>query len=161
MALDMITVNSRKYDGTISRIWRANYVCRDGPLIELLGRFDRDVSHPHLGLIKKGTVSKEYFWLDRWFNVFCFFEPDTVFRNFYCNVSQPPKLSAGNLDYVDLDIDVIVWPDRRTEILDRNEFTANAIAFGYSASDMKLAERGLAEILELIEACGFPFSERL
>jgi hypothetical protein len=51
-------------------------------MIELTGEFAEDVEHSNLGQIKNGTVSHEYFWLDRWYNVFRFHEPDGTLRNF-------------------------------------------------------------------------------
>lgn len=123
----------------------------------LVGVFDRDVTHDHLGLIRKGTVSYEYFPVDRWFNIFRFHEPHGSFRNFYCNISMPPAFADGVLDYVDLDIDVIVWPDFRIEILDGEEFTANAAEFGYSDEILSRVETALDELILLIENREFPF----
>ncbi|HEY2866232.1 MAG TPA: DUF402 domain-containing protein, partial [Pyrinomonadaceae bacterium] len=107
---DEVLVISRSYDLTVRRSWKAQLTGSAPPLVELVGEFDRDVEHPDLGLIAQGTVSYEYYWLDRWYNVFRFNEPDGKFRNYYCNINMPPRFEDGVLDYVDLDIDVVVWP---------------------------------------------------
>ena len=109
-----ITINSRKYDQSIRRTWTCELIERNDPLIVVVGEFDRDVEHPGLGSISRGTVSYEYYWLDRWYNIFRFHEPDGALRNYYCNVAMPPTLDNGVLDYVDLDIDIVVWPDNKS-----------------------------------------------
>ena len=34
--------------------------------------FDEEIEHDLLGTIPSGTISTEYYWLDRWYNVFRF-----------------------------------------------------------------------------------------
>ena len=152
-----ITVISRAYDLTIRRSWKAKPVTEQPPFIELVGEFDRDVEHSDLGLIKRGTISYEYYWLDRWYNVFRFHEPGGELRNYYCNINLPPKFEYGVLDYVDLDIDVLIWPDGRREVLDRDDFELNASTFGYSSELRRGVEKALEALIELIEERKFPF----
>ena len=78
----MITVNSRKLDGTIRRSWNCELVEDHGSLMIFVGKFDEDVRHPDLGHIKKDTVSYEYYWRDRWYSIFRFHEPSGSLRNF-------------------------------------------------------------------------------
>ena len=157
MSEQTVTVNSRKYDGSIRRSWRGKLVERKDPLIELVGEFDVDVAHPDLGLIKRGTISHEYFWLDRWYNVFRFHEPGGELRNFYCNVSMPPTFEDGVLDYVDLDIDVVVWKDLSYMLLDREEFEINAALFSYPERVLSGATSTLGKLITMIETREFPF----
>jgi protein associated with RNAse G/E len=62
------------------------------------------------------------------------------------------------LDYVDLDIDVIVWDDSRTEILDMDEFESNAVKYRYPETLIKKTLQSLDELLELIDKRQFPFN---
>jgi protein associated with RNAse G/E len=158
MAVDErpITINSRKYDGSIRRSWQAGLVSERSDLIIAIGLFDADVEHSDLGLIRKGTVSFENFWRDRWYNVFRFHEPDGMLRNYYCNIAMPPVLLGDTLDYVDLDIDVVIWPDGRCEVLDRDDFEQNAVKFGYPQHVIAKAEESLAELLTTIEKNELP-----
>lgn len=151
-----ITVNSRKFDLAISRTWQCELVSQNSALIILEGEFDRDVKHPGLGSIRCGTISFEYFWLDRWYNIFRFHEPGGLLRNYYCNVAMPPTLKNGVLDYVDLDIDVIVWPDNSYAVLDRDDFEVNAKRYGYPHYVKHRAERSVQELLALVAASELP-----
>ena len=153
-----VLVISRSFDQSVRRSWKARLAGLSPPLIELIGEFDRDVEHDDLGAISLGTVSHEYYWLDRWYNVFRFHEPDGKFRNYYCNINMPPKFEDGVLDYVDLEIDIVVWPDGRQDILDRADFEASAKRFGFTDDLRAKVEKALRETLGMIGERQFPFN---
>lgn len=154
---EMITIQSRKFDGEIHRSWQMNLIAQKDSLLELRGEFEKDVTHPHLGVIRRKTVSYEFYWLDRWYNIFRFHEPDGSLRNFYCNINMPPTFSEKTLDYVDLDVDILVWRDFSYEILDLDEFAENARRYAYP-NDLRLkVEAVLKELISMIEARAFPF----
>ncbi|HMO80103.1 MAG TPA: DUF402 domain-containing protein [Pyrinomonadaceae bacterium] len=157
MERQSVVVNSRKYDGEIRRTWTCELVANDDGLIILEGVFERDVSHPQLGNIERGTRSVEYFWPNRWYNIFKFHTPQGDLRNWYCNVNMPPSFINGTLDYVDLDIDIVVWPDMSFAILDRDEFEENAQTFTYPLEISQNVEKAVAELLSMIENRRFPF----
>lgn len=151
-----ITINALKYDGSLRRSWTAGVVSQTEDLTIVVGRFEFDVVHSDLGMIKQGTVSFEHFWRDRWYNVFRFHEPDGNLRNYYCNIAMPPVFTDDCLSFVDLDIDVVVWPDGRVEVLDRDDFEENSVKFGYPAEVMSKAEAAIAELLNLIDQDRLP-----
>ncbi len=151
-----ITVNSRAFDGSIRRSWQCELIERCDPLLVFVGTFDRDVAHGELGLIKKDTVSYEYYWLDRWYNIFRFHEADGTLRNYYCNINMPPVFASGVLNYVDLDIDIVVWPDKSWQILDREEFESNAVTFGYSNEIRTKVEQTTLELISIIDRGELP-----
>ena len=153
-----ITINSRKYDQRIRRSWTGGLISQNDKLLVIVGRFEFDVEHDDLGLIRQGTISFEHYWLDRWYNVFRFHEPDGSLRNYYCNITMPPTFENGVLDFVDLDIDVVVWPDNNYEILDRGDFERNTVKFGYPSDVVDNAEASLAEVTRLVERREFPFT---
>ena len=159
-AAQQVTINSRKFDGTIRRSWNCELIEADADSLVFVGVFDIDVSHPDLGEISRGTISYEYYWLDRWYNIFCFHEPDGSFRNYYCNINMPPTFVGGVLNYIDLDIDVVVWPDMRYQILDRDEFEQNAAKFNYSEKIREMVEATLAELIAVIKRGDLPTNER-
>lgn len=122
-----------------------------------LGVFDSEVKHPNLGVIRRNTISYEYYWKDKWFNVFRFHEPEGDLRNYYCNVNQPPVMEEGTLDYVDLDIDLLIWRDFSYEVLDLEEFDANILKYRYSVELQDRAYSSLGDLLGMIENRDFPF----
>ena len=158
MASKQITVRVRKYDGTEYRQWSARLARREESLIVLDAEFDCDVEHESLGMIPQGTRTVEFYWLDRWYNVFRFLEEDGGTRLWYCNVGTPATLDDGVLTYVDLDIDVLVQPDLSYEVLDIDDFERNAEGFCYSEETRRRAHQAVDELRLIIETRQFPFT---
>ena len=151
-------INSRKFDGRVHRSWKADFVEKQDSLLIFVGEFEEEIRHPKLGVIRRGTISHEYYWLDRWFNIFKFHEPEGDLRNFYCNLNMPPRFENNVLDYIDLEIDVLVSKNFEIEILDREEFEENSKIFGYTDDLIAKTFETLDELLKLIEIRAFPFS---
>ena len=154
-----IVVSVLKYDRLEHRRWRARVAKIVRPLLVLDAVFEEEIKHDLLGTISSGTVSTEYYWLDRWYNVFRFSDKSGKLKNFYCNVNQPPSFDGRVLSYIDLDIDVLVAPDLTYKILDLDDFEANAKAYAYPEDVQANAHRALKELTKLIEARAFPFDE--
>lgn len=150
-------VRACKYDGTEHRRWPAELIKQEGPLLVLDAKFPEEVSHDLLGTIAVGTHSLEYYWLDRWYNIFRFAHPGGELRNFYCNVNVPPVLENDVLSYVDLDLDILVAPDFSYQVLDVEDFDRNVAHYGYSNEVQENAHQAVAELIEMIESRRFPF----
>ena len=153
-----IIVSVQKYDGTEHRRWTARVAKTIGPLLILNAVFGEEIQHDLLGTIASGTISTEYYWLDRWYNVFRFSDPDQKLKNFYCNINVPPRFDGRVLSYIDLDIDVLVEPDLTYKILDEDDFEENAQHYRYSQEVQSNARAALAELIGLIESRSFPFN---
>lgn len=132
---------------------------QEGSLLVLDARFDEEIQHDLLGTIAVGTTSIEYYWLDRWYNVFRFSDPGGALRNYYCNINVPPHFDEQVLSYVDLDIDIVVQPDFTYTVLDREEFAQNAARYGYTSEVRQNAANALVEVTTLIEKNQFPFDQ--
>lgn len=171
-----VIVRVLKYNGTEYRRWSARIASRgtvvppmdhaqdaraerDDSLIVLDAEFECDVSHEVLGEIARGTRTAEYYWFNRWYNIFRFLEKDGSTRIWYCNINTPPKLEDGVLSYIDLDIDVLVQPDFTYQLLDIDEFEQNARVFVYPDEVRRNVRRAIAGVTSLIEARQFPFTE--
>jgi protein associated with RNAse G/E len=152
-----IVVHSLKHDGRVQRSWPARIREREGALIVLEGVFAEEVRHPFIGTIEAGTLSTEFFWTDRWYNVFRFRTPAGRLLKFYCNLNTPPRLEAGILSYVDLDVDVLVEPDYSYTVLDLEEFERHADVYGYPPLYRTRVRESLEELLQLVRAREFPF----
>lgn len=157
MLHQIVTINSLKFDLKIHRTWKAKLIERHGSQLEFVGIFEEEIIHPKLGVIRPGTLSREYYWLDRWYSIFRFHEPDNSLRNFYCNVNIPPIFEGSVLKYVDLDIDVVVWKDFSFHVLDRDEFEVNKIKYSYSPEIISKVDDTVEELITMINKKDFPF----
>jgi protein associated with RNAse G/E len=156
---DHVTVRVLKYDGTEYRRWNARLSQRNGSLLVLDAEFEYDVQHDLLGAIQSGTRTIEYYWLNHWYNVFRFMSGDNRTRLYYCNINMPPSLKDNVLTYVDLDIDILVQPDFSYQVLDLDEFEANAGRYGYSDEVKSQAQTAVNDLISMIVAHQFPFIE--
>ncbi|MFL6231290.1 MAG: DUF402 domain-containing protein [Pyrinomonadaceae bacterium] len=157
---ETLIVRSLKYDGSVHREWRAHLVEQAGSLVVVEGVFESEIRHPLLGVVARGTLSREYYWTDRWYSVFRFREPSGELRNYYCNVNRPAALDGRVLTFVDLDIDVLVAPDFSYRVLDEDEFAAHSVRYEYPPEVRERVPRALSELIALIESRQFPFDER-
>jgi protein associated with RNAse G/E len=154
-----IVVRALKYDGSEHRRWSAQVIRQQGSLIVLDAKFSEEIVHDLLGTIESGTHSLEYYWLDRWYNVFRFAHPDGRLRNYYCNVNVPATFTGETLSYVDLDLDILVNRDFSYKVLDREDFDRNAGLYAYPEAVKTNARRAIAELVTMIETRAFPFTE--
>ena len=152
-----VNVIACKYDGREHRRWQASIVRREGTLIVLDAKFEEEIRRDLLGVVASGTLSIEYYWLDRWYNVFRFHEPTGELRNYYCNLNVPPTFDGRVLRYIDLEIDLLVSPDLSYTVLDEEEFETNAARYHYPAQLRSRVRQALDEMVALIEARQFPF----
>ena len=153
----MIKVKTFKLDGKPHRAWNAELVRQEGPLLVLDGTFASDIEHDLLGTIAAGTRSVEYYWMERWYNVFRFSQPNGELRNYYCNISVPPSFDGSILSYVDLDLDILVAPDFSYQTLDVDDFEKNCQAYGRSNEIREHAQLASDEVIGMIQARQFPF----
>ena len=154
-----IIVRVLKYDGTEYRHWNAKLVRCDDSLMVLNGEFDIEVQHSQLGHIPLGTRTVEYYWLDKWYNVFRFLGNAGETRLWYCNVNMAPIVEDSLLTYVDLDIDILVQADFSYQILDLDEFEHHTRVFSYPQEVQESAKNALAELISRVAGRQFPFNE--
>jgi uncharacterized protein len=153
----LIKIEARKFDRSVHRTWNCRLVRENDEMWIFEGVFEEEIKHPLLGVIRPGTFSLEYYWKNRWFNVFRFHEPEGRLRNFYCNLNMPPQFTNGILSYVDLDVDVLVQPDLSYQTVDLDEFAENALKHKYPPEIIIKVQTSLAELINLIETRQFPF----
>jgi protein associated with RNAse G/E len=154
-----IIVRACKFDGSEHRRWSARIIGREDNLLILDAQFEEEIRHQLLGIVARGTTSIEYYWLDRWYNIFRFLHPNGELRSFYCNVNVPPSFDGSMLSYIDLDMDILVAPDLSYRIVDEDEFMFNADRYGYPPQIRKQAYQALDELVTLIEKRDFPFCD--
>jgi hypothetical protein len=74
-------VRTYKYDKVLHKAGAPRRTA-DGALLVLDAEFAETIHHPLLGTIERGTISEEYYWLDRPYNVFRFSTTAGGLRNF-------------------------------------------------------------------------------
>ena len=120
--LDLSGSTVRRYDGRLVR--------RDDHSVVLEAPFVIDVEKYTLldVVLKRGDRFVETYYDDRYYNVYAIFDRDDgQLKGWYCNLSRPAHLGIDTVSWVDLALDLWVWPDGRSQILDQDEFDLLAL----------------------------------
>lgn len=73
----------------------------------------------------KGDVMTEWFYADRYYNVFRIESGEANhLKGWYCNITRPAQITESEVFADDLALDVLVYADHTIEILDQDDFDA-------------------------------------
>ncbi len=123
--MDSITVHKLNTAG--QETWRySGYVLeRYQNYLVLEARFNRDDTPFHEILLRRGDKFIETYYNDRWYNIYEMHDwEDNRLKGWYCNIGYPAEFGDGSVSYIDLALDLLVYPDGRQLVLDEDEFSA-------------------------------------
>ncbi len=119
-------------------------------------------SHPtkNLGYVsfEPGDRFIEYYYTDRWYNIFDIASTQGVRKGWYCNIAEPAILFEDRIEQVDLLLDVWVSPGGETLILDEAEFAADTTL---TTRQRNGARQALQELLQMIADQQGAFSKKV
>ncbi|NTW08390.1 MAG: DUF402 domain-containing protein [Anaerolineaceae bacterium] len=108
--------------------WRyeGNVICHSSQGILLEAYFNRPDDLPFHGInIRTGDRFIEMYFTDHWYNIFEIYDKDSdELKAWYCNITRLIKIEGTMLSYVDLALDLLVYPDGSMLELDEDEFLA-------------------------------------
>lgn len=90
-----------------------------------------------------GDCFTEWYYRDRWYNIFEIASPDGALKGWYCNIAAPAEMTEDDIFCRDLLLDLWVNPAGATCVLDEDEFAADP------ALDEALRQHALAALAEL------------
>ena len=155
MGDELILVRKLNYEDRETWHWSGRLVERRDGLVVIDALFNappRDLGYMKL----EGTdLFHEYYYSDRWFNIFQVFGADGAMKGWYCNICKPARFQGQRIDFVDMVLDVFVYPDGRSLVLDREEFEEKRSAF--SGEDARRAEEAVGQLLEMARRREHPF----
>ena len=121
-------------------------------------RLDARWTRPPLPLgyttFETGDHFTEWFYTDRWHNIFEIRTADGQLKGWYCNIAEPAAITADSVACRDLLLDVWVSPTGETQVLDEEEFAADPTL---DAQTRVAAKRALWALLEQVRARAAPF----
>jgi len=118
-----IKVQKKNPAGEVTYQYEGIMLGRDENSITLEALFDR-ADMPFMDIVfKKGDRFVEYYYTDRWYNIFVVHDrDDNKIKGWYCNIGMPAVFEDGVLSYVDLALDLWVSVNGRQTVLDEDEF---------------------------------------
>jgi hypothetical protein len=116
--------------------------------VVLEAHFDRADRKFHGMPLRRGDRFLETYFTDRWYNIYeIHAREDDALRGWYCNVGKPALLDGDYLSYVDLALDLLVFPDGRQVVLDEDEFISQDL----SPADRQQALAALEELKQFFK----------
>lgn len=142
----MIKVQKKNPAGEVVYEYEGDELRRDGTSIVLEALFTRDDMLFQDVTFKTGDRFVEYYYSDRWYNIFAIYDRDDgQLKGWYCNVGKPAVIEDRLVSYVDLALDLWVSTNGTQTVLDEDEFDALELPDELRAR----ALTGLAELKRL------------
>jgi predicted RNA-binding protein associated with RNAse of E/G family len=120
-----VTVIKRDFRG--QEVWRyhGEELDRKPGAVTLEAYFNRDDTPLGETVLLRGDRFVETYFSDRWYNVYEIHDRENGrLKVWYCNVGRPAVIENQTISYDDLALDLLVYPDGRQTVLDREEFEA-------------------------------------
>ncbi|MCA1644091.1 MAG: DUF402 domain-containing protein [Chloroflexi bacterium] len=142
-------------DLSVDYQWDGQVLRCDASGIVLRAEFNVDLVEREFVTLRRGDVFVEFYYWDRWYNVFQISTSGGALKGWYANVGLPAELNSasGELHYVDLELDVWMHPNGEFLVLDQDEFDT---LLAEHVELAEAAERGRETLLALAEAGRLP-----
>jgi uncharacterized protein len=141
-----IKVQKKNPAGEVTYEYEGILLNRDEHSIVLEAPFDR-VDMPFIDVVfKTGDRFVEYYYTDRWYNIFAVHDRDHgMVKGWYCNIGMPAVFEDSIVSYIDLALDLWVSTSGQQTVLDQDEFEALELNEELRTGALK----GLEELKEL------------
>lgn len=156
--MNEITVYKRDHTGRVVWQYKGVAIQRDDHSICLTALFN--VEQAELGFVtfRRGDVFTEWFYTDRWYNIFRIEDGQTgALKGWYCNITRPATITRDSVYADDLALDVMVMPNGNVILLDEDEFDT----LDLSTAERMEALRAVEAIRHAAASRTFPFDEIL
>lgn len=152
---DSTTVYKLDYQGKETWRYTGVVVGRSETWLRLEAYFNGPEGDAGYIVWRHGDRFVEYFYTDRWYNIFEIHDVTTdTIKGWYCNITYPATISTDSVSWRDLALDVWVSPKGDMMVLDEDEFAALPI-------DNETRNRAQAAVDDLrtqIARCEEPFN---
>jgi len=121
----MTAITVYKHDHRGRPVWHytGTVVERGADWLRLHAYFGRELVDIGLVTFRKGDLMVEWFYADRYYNVFQIHDGDGgPIKGWYCNITRPAEITADTVTADDLALDVFVSPQGEITLLDEDEF---------------------------------------
>jgi len=150
-----VHVRKLKPGGKLDYAWDGAVLRCDDSGVVVRAEFNVEIVEREWATFRRGDIFVEFYYFDRWFNVFQISAPDGTLKGWYANVGLPAELdpATGQMHYVDLALDVWTRPDGEFVVLDQEEFDE---LLAQHADLAEGAERGRDALLDLVKSGRLP-----
>ena len=152
-----VRIQAYKHDGSFHRMWSHSYLIDENDdfyiLISVRSKVNESngrvwhTKEPALFILSK----------NRWFNVIAMMKENTPGITYYVNLASPTIYDQGFLKYIDYDLDVKLYPDGVSRLLDQKEYSRHSSELHYDDKIKARLDEELENIKKMMEEKIFPF----
>jgi predicted RNA-binding protein associated with RNAse of E/G family len=151
----MITVFKLDPQGEVKVQYQGEVIERDAHSVIIQASWTMPARDLGYTQFEPGDRFTEYYYADRWFNIFDIADKDEVRKGWYCNIAEPADIANDTIKQIDLLLDVWVNPQGQPLLLDEDEFAA---ATTLSVEQRNGARHGLQTLMEMLTSREEPFA---
>lgn len=156
---DIVTVTKLNWRGEAVYSWQGEVQARESNyvLIRAVWRGPGTVDIGHDVVFAPGCVFYEHYYADKPYGLWQVYNADeSQMMCWYCNIETPALFGDRAVSFRDLLLDVLVKPDGRCDVLDRDDL-ARALAEGLDPALGEIAETAVAKVIQMVERGVPPF----
>jgi PncC family amidohydrolase len=114
----------RKYDhlNNLKVHYEGRLVKREAHSITANAEWTSPIARLGYVTLEAGDIFVETFYDNRWYNIFKITAPDGTVKGWYANVTRPSRILPNDIEWDDLALDVWMWPNSDTKLMDEHEF---------------------------------------
>lgn len=124
-----VLIHAYKHNGEIYRSWDHAIVLEETKNYLILVNEAVIVTEINGRKWKTHEPAIWFFSKNRWYNIISMLKDNGI--HYYCNIASPFTYDGKAIKFIDYDIDIKVFPDGYTKILDLKEFNRNKINWNY------------------------------
>jgi hypothetical protein len=152
-----VRIQAYKHDGLFHRMWSHCYLlCEDDSYFILASIRARVIeNNGRVWHTKEPAIF--IFSKKEWFNVIAMIKETGI--TYYANVASPTIRDKGFLKYIDYDLDLKLYPNGGTRILDQNEYERHSKSLDYGDEIKAILNDSVTSIQSKMNNREFPFSD--
>ncbi len=146
---EIVNVQAFKHDGTLYRQWNGLKVIEASPFMTVLFAFKTKVAEDNG---QRWIIREPMLWF---FSHDDFFNTNVLLREsgsyFYTNLSSPLFFEDKTIKYIDYDLDVKMYPNKKTRVVDQDEYKKHKTQMNYPQKLIDKIDSTIEKILQDIK----------
>ncbi len=151
--MDRVTVRKLDHTGREVISYPGEVLERSDEALVVRTSWERESMDLGFVVLEPDDRWKEYFYGDRWYNIFEIRASDGRLKGWYCNVTRPARIAEDEVAAEDLALDLWVEPDGGVRVLDEDEFAALPLG----PEEREAAREAVSELRGMVARAEPPF----
>ncbi|MGE3073828.1 MAG: DUF402 domain-containing protein [Dehalococcoidia bacterium] len=159
MSNEMVVVRKLKFDGSVRYEWDGDMVAELDGWAVVLHNPNRHEKRQAKAPVEDGSggFGLHYLGFDEPVTVLFWFDERGRFVDAKCDAAYPAVRADDRMDFIDLDLDVIVLPGLQHYVRDQEVFAERSVTMAYSEEAKRIAHLGILHSLRMVRRELFPF----